>query len=241
MKMIQSRFFHRLEEDKMSRYKRNADTITSKEQEELRVKSVCIVGCGGLGEYVAEMLCRIGIGNLSIIDYDIFEESNLNRQIFSHSDNLGRFKVGVAKERLLQINPELKIQAIHIKLDEENASGIIINHDLVIDALDSIQTRQILQENCRLSGKILVSGSIAGWYGQVTVIYPQDTTNNLFGVKQAQGIEMKSGNPAFSPALVASIQVAESIKILLNKGNILRKKILFIDLLENDFEIIELK
>ncbi len=228
----------------MMRYARNG-IFTEQEMVRLKHARVCIVGCGGLGGYILEMMTRVGVGHLRVIDGDCFSSSNLNRQILSREDNMGQAKVHAAKERVQEINKEVEIDCIADYLDEQNAETMLEGHDLVMDALDSIASRYVLQKTCEALEIPLVHGAIAGWYGQVAVIFPGDRLLDLvykspFDGVQPSGIETKLGNPSFSPATIASIQVSEGLKVLLQRGTVLRKKLLYIDLLDNEFHIINL-
>lgn len=107
----------------------------------LKDKTVCVVGCGGLGGYVVSALSRIGVGNLTIVDSDCFEETNLNRQIFSQENNLGKPKVEVIADEVGKINSEIKVNALQVKLEEANASEIIGGADVVVDCLDNFEAR----------------------------------------------------------------------------------------------------
>lgn len=221
------------------RYERNIGTLTKFENDKLKDFKVCIVGCGGLGGYVIEMLSRIGIGYLKLVDEDIFDVSNLNRQILCNENNIGQNKAIEAKERIKLINNNVNIDIVSEHLDSNNCERIINNCHVVIDALDNIKTRFVLQKYCETLNIPLIHGAISGWYGQVSTIYPGD--NNLeYIYKYKKEIDNKLGNPSFTPGLVASIQVSETIKVLLNKGEILRNKVLFIDLLYGEYNIIEI-
>lgn len=227
----------------MERYSRNMKTLSKEENEKLKDFKVCVVGCGGIGGYVIEMLGRIGVGNITVIDGDVFEESNLNRQILSRNESLGLSKALEAKCRMESVNPLIKVDAVHIVLSEENALEILSNHDVVIDALDNIKSRFLVQDSCKTLNIPLIHGAIAGWYGQVTTILPgDDTLNKIYNKekKDLKGIEKELGNPAFTPALVASIEVSEVIKLLIGRGELLNKKMLFIDLLSNEYNILPL-
>ncbi|HBQ26844.1 MAG TPA: molybdopterin biosynthesis protein MoeB [Syntrophomonas sp.] len=225
----------------MRRYNRNMTALTKEENDKLHTYRVCIVGCGALGEYVLEMLGRIGIGHLTIVDPDGFDETNLNRQIYSDTWVLGRSKVEVAQERMAVINPLVKVKAISLYLDKQNALGICRGHDLIIDALDNLESRFVLQDIAQALNIPLVHGAIAGWYGQVCSILPGDRSLDLiYGNNRGHGIEKEQGNPSFTPALVASIQVAEAIKILIGRGEILQKQLLYIDLLNQEYMVLPL-
>lgn len=223
------------------RYSRNVSTITYEECLKLREKRVAVIGCGGLGGYIIEMLGRIGVGEIVCVDGDIFDQSNLNRQLFSDEESLGINKALKAKKRMKIVNSEIKVQDVQEMLCEENAHKVIGDVDVVVDALDSIQVRLMLQRKCEVLNIPLVHGAIAGWFGQVTTVMPGDNTLNfLYGkIKDNKGGEKELGNPSFTPAHIASLQVSEVIKVLLNKGKILRNKIMFIDMLNNDYEVVE--
>ncbi len=225
----------------MSRYARNMGTLTPAEMLKLQDANVAVVGCGGLGGYVLEMLGRLGVGSLTAIDGDVFEESNLNRQLLSQMGLLGTSKAVAARERMREINPEISVKAIHQWLTTENAPFLLRGHDVIVDALDTIDARLILQQAAASLGIPLVHGAIGGWYGQVTVILPGDRTlDRLYGNGTRSGVEKQLGNPSFTPALVASIEAAEVVKLLIGRGESLRNKVLRIDLLEQEYTLIEL-
>ncbi|NLW23565.1 MAG: HesA/MoeB/ThiF family protein [Tissierellia bacterium] len=226
----------------MNRYLRNMKALSPEEIYKLNNSKVCVVGCGGLGGYIIEMLGRIGVGNITAIDGDVFDETNLNRQLISHVENMGKSKVEEAKRRMRLINPHVNFQAINALIDKSNANTYLKDHDVVVDALDNIETRLLIQYEASKLKIPMVHGAIGGFYGQVTTIFPDDFTLDILypnGNREGKGIEKELGNPSFTPPLVASIQVAEVIKILINRGELLRKKVLFIDLLENNFDIID--
>jgi molybdopterin/thiamine biosynthesis adenylyltransferase len=208
----------------------------------LSQKKVCVLGLGGLGGYIVEMLSRIGVGSLTLVDGDVFDETNLNRQLFSSMNNLGSSKALEAEKRVRGINPLTKVIPVYEFIDSSNAMKIIANHDVIVDALDSIDLRKYIAKVCTELNLPLVHGAIAGWYGQVATIYPNDTTLDILYPKDIKrGIEKELGNPSFTPALVASIQVSEVIKLLLNRGDLLRNSFMMIDLYTNDIEVIKTK
>lgn len=224
----------------MERYQRNMHTLTPEENEALRKRGAVVVGCGGLGGYVAEMLGRLGVGCLTVIDGDCFDESNLNRQILADTSNLDKPKAMVAKERMNLVNPEIKVNAVIEQLSKDNALSLVKGHDVAVDALDNIGSRLILAEACKELQIPLVHGAIAGWYGQVATILPgEKTMERLCRQGQERGIETGLGNPSFTPALIAAIQVSEVVKLLIGRGDLLSGgKILFIDTLHQDYQII---
>lgn len=225
----------------MKRYIKNISSLTEEENERLKSFKVCVIGCGGLGGYVIEMLGRIGVGNITAIDCDSFEETNLNRQILSDTTNLGMSKSLAAYERMKKVNPEVVLNNVDLRFDSTSGEDILRGCDVVVDAMDNPQGKRLAGEICARLNIPLVHGAIAGWYGQVTTVYPGDMTMEVMCKEGTScGIEKELGNPPFTPALLASLQTAEVIKVLLNKGDTLRKKILYADLLNMDFEIVEL-
>ncbi len=224
----------------MDRYIRNHTSISKEENQILKESKVAVVGCGGLGGHIIEMLGRIGLGTITAIDGDIFDETNLNRQLLCNEGNIGQSKAQAAKERIEIVNSEIEIIVKNVYLDRDSGEELLRGHDLVVDALDNIESRFIVQEVCKKLGIPLVHGAIAGWYGQVTTIYPgDDTLNKIYGKKQDKGAEKELGNPAFTPNLISSIQVAEVVKLITKKGTNLRKTLLLIDILDQEYNIID--
>jgi molybdopterin/thiamine biosynthesis adenylyltransferase len=221
-----------------ARYLRNRNLISTAQQLTIFRSTIGVVGCGGLGGYVVEELARLGVGHLVVIDPDVFEEHNLNRQILSSIAALGRPKVDVAAERVGQINPAVKVKGFSVAFSEANGRPLLEGVNLVVDGLDNIRTRLELARVCSRLGLPLVHGSIGGWYGQVTTQLPgDDTLERVYGrLKDAEGIEKTLGNPSFTPAVVASLEVAEVCKLILRQGRSLSKRILFINLLDMEVE-----
>ncbi len=224
----------------MDRYSKNEKMLSHEENLSLRQKKVAVVGCGGLGGHIVEQLARLGIGHITAIDGDVFDVSNLNRQLLSNVENIGKHKALAAKERVKLVNPDIIVEAIPVFITENNADEILKGHDVIVDALDSIGARKIVRSSADRLNTPMVFGAIAGWYGHVSTLFPGD---NLFDIIYAtndnKGMEQELGNPSFTPALTASFEVAEVVKILTNKGNLLRNKLLYINTLDNDYQVIE--
>lgn len=225
----------------MGRYDRNMMTLSREENDSLREKKVCVIGCGGLGGYIIEMLGRLGIGTIVAVDGDVFEETNLNRQILSDITVIGKSKALQAYERMKTVNPDISLIPRVENFTKQNCSSILEGCHVAVDALDNIQSRMLLLECCESLKIPLVHGAIAGWYGQVTTIYPGDKTlDKIYSNYKDSDIKNPLGNPSFTPALTASLEVSEVVKLLIGRGELLRNKMLFINLLDNCFEIIEL-
>lgn len=224
----------------LARYVRNGTTVTPLEQQQLRHKKVAIIGCGGLGGYIIEMLTRIGVGELTVIDGDIFDVSNLNRQLLATEAQLGCSKAQAAADRIKVIDETIKVKAYQVFLTSDNGREYLEGCDLVIDALDTITSRFVLEKLCEELSIIMIHGAIAGWYGQVANIYPGDRLlQKIYKTKEQRGEERVLGNPSFTPALVAALQVAEATKVLLGKGETLRHQLLFINCLDYEMDRID--
>ena len=233
-----------LEEIIPARYRRNFNTITFAEQITLLISKISVVGCGGLGGNIIELLARLGVGTILTIDGDIFQESNLNRQILCTERDLGREKIATAVEKIKYINSSICIQPHSQFIDAENISNIIWNSDVVVDALDSISSRFILERACKELKIPFIHGAINGFQGQVSTIFPEDKGLAAIYGSEEKFQKLSPDNQAsvlsVTPSLVASLQVTEVIKVLLMKGNLLRNKLLLINLEKNDFNTVEI-
>ncbi len=221
----------------MGRYDRNIGTITIGEQQMLKTKSVCVIGCGGLGGGVIENLVRIGVGRLTVVDGDSFDVSNLNRQVLSNENNLGKSKALEAAEQMHQINSEVEIRAIEGLLSADNASEIIKGCDAAVDALDNVEARLALEDACEKAEIPLIHGAISGWNGQVGVVMPG--SGILHQIYESDMQDGSPTNPSFTPAVVSALQAAETIKVLLGREDTLRNKLLMMDLLYHEYEVID--
>jgi molybdopterin/thiamine biosynthesis adenylyltransferase/uncharacterized surface protein with fasciclin (FAS1) repeats len=226
-----------------ARYQRNREAISVVQQLTLFRSKVAVIGCGGLGGYVIEELARLGVGTIIAIDPDVFEEHNLNRQLLSSPATLGRAKVDAAAARVAEINPAITLVPIQVAYAPENGEELLHDAQVIVDALDSIQTRLALAQTCTDLGIPMVHGAIGGWYGQVATQFPGDDTLQKLYKRwvEGKGIEQKLGNPSFTPALVASIEVAEVCKVLLGEGELLHHRKLSVNLLEVIFVSIDMK
>jgi len=226
-----------------ARYQRNREAMSVSDQLTLFRSTVAVVGCGGLGGYVVEELARLGVGRIVVIDPDVFEEHNLNRQLFSSPANLGQAKVQAAAARISEINPAVTLLPVQSALSAENGAGLLEGCQAVVDALDSIQVRLELADVCAWLNIPLVHGAIAGWYGHVTTQFPgDDTLQTIYRTwKAGKGVEQRLGNPSFTPALVASLEVAEVCKLLIGQGTTLQGRQLIIDLLSMEMQVISIE
>ena len=219
------------------RYVRNIPALSEAECRLLQKKKVLIAGCGGLGGHILELLARIGVGSIVAVDGDVFEESNLNRQLLSEPALLGASKAQAAKAHAARINPDVRVQAVHAFLTEENAAELIAGCDAVLDALDSILDRRMLAKACAENGIPLIHGAIRGWVAQAAVSMPGDSLMDLLYPEAAAAADKSS--LSFTPALCASLQAALCVKLLCGRS-VEAGRLYYFDLLDMEFENIPL-
>lgn len=218
------------------RYSRNIGTVTEEEMAILQSKKVFLAGCGGLGGNILSHLLRIGIGSVTAIDGDVFDETNLNRQLLSSTEVIGQSKAVTAAVFGKQVNPSVKLNTQHLFLTEENCPSLIAGHDMVIDALDNIESRRTLSAGCDKLGIPMLYGAIRGWTAQIGVFPPGKAFQRICTLYPKETALTDKSCLSFTPALCASIQVSEAVKYLLGKENCLLDRLLYIDLSEYDFE-----
>lgn len=226
------------------RYVRNMKMLSTKEQSALLKSRVSVVGLGGLGGALIEMLARTGIGNLNLIDGDIFEDSNLNRQFLSTHSLLKTTKTEAAVKRIAEINSSIVVQGHSEYLTEKNAPGLVDNSDVVVDCLDSINSRFLLERTSKSIGSPLVSAAVAGASGHVTSIFPKDPGLKLiYGESEdltQKGAEASLGCLTQTVTLIAALETSEVVKIILGRGSLLRNKLLIVDLMDNTMDVLDL-
>lgn len=222
------------------RYCRNQKTLANTDQIKLLQSHVAVIGQGGLGGTVTEILCRIGIGNLTLVDGDTFEDSNLNRQLLSSVENLGRNKAIVASERVKTINPAINVIGVTDFFTSENGIEILEKADLAVDCLDSISDRFILENGCNACKIPLVSAAIGGTSGQATVIFPGDKgLCQIYGEPDSapqKGIEARLGTLPFAAVYMAAVECAEVVNILCKNYSKLQNCLLITDISEQSLE-----
>lgn len=234
-----------------TRYLKNVGTIGLDGQARLLESAAVLVGVGGLGGTSAELLARMGVGRLVVVDPDVYDETNLNRQNFACGASLGHAKVDVVAERILEINCDIEVSKHRMEGTRSNLPALLRQADVVIDGLDNLDDRLALQEACSDADKVMVHGAIAGSSLQVTTIFPGDSGltgmalspvdgEKTTGKEKATGVEIETGNPATTPVLCAVIQVQEAIKVMLDSGTVLRNRMLYMDLEDWAFEFLEL-
>ena len=220
------------------RYMRCFPSISEEEWLRLHKKRVCVLGCGGLGGYVLEYLVRLGVGEITAVDGDQFDASNLNRQLLSGEDTLGKSKAAAAKARAALINSAVAVTAVEAYFTQDNGLRLLAGHDLVIDALDNMKSRRLLGRMCDKLQIPLVHGAIRGWAAQVAVVPPKSGMMERM-YPQDHAPADKSSLP-FTPAFCAALEAAEAVKLLIGRESPLEGKLLLADLDGMDFNIVTL-
>ena len=216
------------------RYARNLGTLGREGQAKLLSSRIVIVGLGGLGGHVLEQMARVGIGHITAMDPDVFDPSNLNRQLLSDVEALGVAKVDRAQQRIQKICPEtefLGLKQRHAKAPD----AVWTQADLVFDCLDNIADRLSLAEMCGRADCPLIHGAIAGWVGQVATVQPGSGLLNRLYPDTGPGLEKELGTPPFTAALCASLMVAEGVKVLCDMAQDNPNRVQYVDLQAGSF------
>jgi sulfur-carrier protein adenylyltransferase/sulfurtransferase len=237
-----------LSKDEILRYSRHLimPEVGMKGQKKLKAASVLMIGAGGLGSPLGMYLAAVGIGTLGIVDFDVVDETNLQRQLLHGTNDVGRSKLESAKEKLNDINPTVKVNLHETRLTSENALDIISQYDLVVDGTDNFPTRYLVNDACVLLGKPYVYGSIFRFEGQVTVFDPQNGPcyRCLYPTPPPPGLVpscAEGGVLGILPGIIGSLQALEAIKLILEEGDPLIGRLLLFDALKLKFRELKLR
>src|SRR3990172_2504281 len=209
-------------------------------QKKLKASSVLLVGTGGLGSPLCLYLAAAGVGQIGLVDFDQVDYSNLQRQVIFSVRDIGRPKLEAAKDRILEINPNIRVDSYETKLSSENALDIIRGYDLVVDGTDNFPTRYLVNDACVLLGKANVYGSIFRFEGQVSVfdakrgpcyrcLYPEPPPPGLVP-SCAEG-----GVLGVLPGIIGTMQALEVLKLVLGRGETMIGRLLVFDALQMKF------
>ena len=194
------------------RYSRNIPAVSEEDMEKLKQSRVLVVGCGGLGGFIIEYLSRMGVGEIIAADGDVFCESNLNRQILCTTDMMGVNKARAAADRVRSVNPGVRVRAVPEFLTKENAARLLADADIVMDALDNVGARFILEDAAAEAGVAIVHGAICGWDLQVMLVPPgSGMIRRLY--PEGSSPSTKTSLP-FTPAACAAFQAAAAVRYL---------------------------
>ncbi len=216
-------------------------------QEMLKKAKVLIVGAGGLGCPVLQYLTVAGIGKISVVEFDMVEEPNLQRQVLYGSSDVGKLKSIIAKNRLEHLNSFVDFEIKNLRLDKSNALNILKDYDIIVDATDNLDTRYIINDSCIILDRPMVHGSIYKFEGMVSVFnYKGGPTYRCFNPVN-KGKEFKNPLPAgvglfgVLPGITGTYMANEVIKIITGSGTVLSGKILLINIFNNTFNTFTIK
>ena len=234
-----------------SRYARHLslEDVGVEGQEKLLAARVLVVGAGGLGSPALLYLAAAGVGAIGIVDSDKVESSNLQRQVIFGSEDLGEFKVDAAQNRLLSLNPDLKIRQHHDRLSSRNAMQILPNYDMIIDGSDNFPTRYLTNDAAVFLKIPNVFGCVQGFDGQASVFWPSGPAGGpcyrcLFPEPPPAGAVpscSEAGVLGVLPGLIGMIQATEAIKLILGKGTSLAGRLLQYDAMAMNFRNIKIR
>ncbi|MCW3172325.1 molybdopterin-synthase adenylyltransferase MoeB [Shewanella subflava] len=235
-----------LSDNEMLRYSRQISikAMDIDGQEQLKLAKVLIIGAGGLGCAASQYLAVAGVGEMTLVDFDTVELSNLQRQVLHQDANIGQAKVDSAKQTLSQLNPLITINTINALLDEDQIDTLVAQHSLILDCTDNVLIREQLNQSCFKHHKPFISAAAIRMEGTVTVFDYQPHSpcyhcySQLFGEQQLTCVE--SGILAPVVGLVGCIQATEAIKVITGMGQSLSGRILMIDAMTMEFREMKL-
>ena len=215
-------------------------------QKKLLNSHILVIGGGGLAASSLLYLVSIGIGHIDIVDDDKIEYNNLPRQIIFDEEDVGKYKVDVLKEKLEKKNKDVNINVIKSRLDDSNASKIILNHDIVLEFTDNFETKFLVNDTCLKLNIPFVIAGVSDYQGQVLTCIPNKTKDfkSLFSELPVNIDEKykEEDQGVFPPSIgvISDIATSEAIKYLLNIGDLLTNKLLVVNLLANKYHIVEI-
>ena len=237
-----------LSNEEIARYSRHLimPEVGMQGQRRLKAASVLMIGTGGLGAPVGMYLAAAGVGRIGVVDFDVVEESNLQRQIIHGTKDLGRRKIESARDRLRDINPHIEIETHETRLTSQNALRLFKNYDIVVDGTDNFPTRYLVNDACVLSGKPNVYGSIFRFEGQASVFWAERGAcyRCLYPEPPPPGLVpscAEGGVLGVLPGIVGAIQANETIKLILGIEGSLINRLLLFDALQMKFREFKLR
>jgi len=218
--------------------------IGIKGQEKLKQSKVLVIGAGGLGCPVLQYLTAAGVGKIGIAEFDIVDESNLQRQVLYGSDDVGKLKSIIAKKRLEHLNEFTELEIFNLRCNASNSLGIFKDFDVIVGATDNFESRYIINDSCVILDKPMVHGAIYKYEGEVSVFnYKNGATYRCY-YPQAKNRDSKNPLPSgvglfgVLPGIIGSYMANEVIKIITETGEILSNNVLYINTLTNKFNTV---
>ena len=237
-----------LDRDEVLRYSRHLimPEVAMEGQKKLKAAKVLTIGAGGLGSPLALYLAAAGVGRLGVVDFDVVDFTNLQRQIIHSTSNVGRSKLESAKERIAEINPYVHVDGYETALTSQNAIEILEPYDIIVDGTDNFPTRYLVNDACVLLGKPNVYGSIFRFEGQATVFYAKEGPcyRCLYPEPPPPGLVpscAEGGVLGVLPGIIGVIQAIETVKLILGKGESLIGRLVLFDALKMSFRELKLR
>jgi adenylyltransferase/sulfurtransferase len=237
-----------LSHDEIRRYSRHLimPEVGIQGQKKLKAASVLLIGTGGLGSPLSLYLAAAGIGRIGLVDYDVVDETNLQRQVIHFTSDVGKSKLESAAAKLSDINPYLVIEKHNVPLTSDNALDILKDYDVIIDGTDNFPTRYLVNDACVLLGKPNVYGSIFRFEGQLTVFYAKEGPcyRCLFPEPPPPGLVpscAEGGVLGVLPGTIGTLQATEAIKLIIGIGKPLIGRMILYDGLDMTFDTIKLR
>lgn len=237
-----------LSENEVTRYSRNIAIREIGKEGQLRLKrsAVLVVGVGGLGSPAALYLAAAGVGRIGLVDQDVVEISNLQRQVIHDTAGINRPKVTVARERLLELNPHIQVGTYHLGFDSSNARQLVADYDVVVDGSDNLETRYVINEACVHTQKPYVYGAVARFEGQVSIfdarrgpcyrcLFPELPPAGRLPTNAELGV---LGSVA---GIIGALEATEAIKLILGIGEPLIGRLALFDGLDMNLQVVNLR
>ncbi|WP_417604226.1 HesA/MoeB/ThiF family protein [Primorskyibacter flagellatus] len=216
-------------------------------QRKLKDARVLVIGAGGLGAPVLQYLAAAGVGSIGVIDDDVVENANLQRQVIHRDKDIGRAKVFSAQEAMQTQNPAVQVRPYNRRLDDDIAGALIADHDVILDGTDNAETRYLVNRACVAAGKPLVSGALSQWEGQLSVFHPASDApcyQCIFPKAAAPGLApscAEAGVLGPLPGVVGAMMAVEAVKLITGAGKALTGEMLIYDALWGETRKIALK
>lgn len=246
--LIASNAVAHLSHEEVKRYSRHLimPEVGIAGQEKIKAASVLLIGAGGLGSPLAMYLAAAGVGRIGLVDYDVVDFTNLQRQIIHGTKDVGRLKLESAKDRINDINPYVQVDTYEVPLTSANALELFAPYDIIIDGTDNFPTRYLTNDACVLLGKPNVYGSIFRFEGQASVFYAKEGPcyRCLFPAPPPPGLVpscAEGGVLGILPGTIGAIQATEAIKLILGIGSSLIGRLLLYDALNMSFDEVRLR
>jgi adenylyltransferase/sulfurtransferase len=237
-----------LSRDELSRYARHLilPDVGAAGQKRLKAARVLLIGAGGLGSPLALYLAAAGVGHIGLVDFDVVDVTNLQRQILHGTKDVGRPKIDSARDRIADLNPNVELTTYSSSLTSANALEIIAKYDIVVDGTDNFPTRYLVNDACVMLGKPNIYGSIFRFEGQASVFSTKDGPcyRCLFPEPPPPGMVpscAEGGVLGVLPGLIGTIQATETIKLIVGIGEPLIGRLLLVDALAMQFRTVKVK